>query len=155
MKDSAALNTMIEVATRRRDEALQVLGQAQREHQQAQLQMTQLQGYSAESLQRWGQRASLGFSPALLRTHQTFMGKLDHAVTFQNGVVQRLQLHVEHCHEQWLQTERDLASLQKYLERRQQTWQHQLQRQEQKSNDEMAANLHRQHQGHNDWRPPA
>lgn len=152
MKPSPTFATLVEVATRRRDEALQVLGQAQREHQQAQLQMAQLQGYSAESVQRWSHRAAQGFSPALLRTHQAFMGKLDHAVTFQQGVLARLQLHIDHCREQWLVAERELASLQKYQERRHTTWQRQLERQDQKSNDEMAANLHRHTPGHHDWK---
>lgn len=153
MKPSASLQTLADVSTRRRDEALQAFGQAQREHQQAQLQLVQLQGYTQESLQRWTQRASQGISPTLLRTHQTFMGKLDHAVAFQHGVLQRLQLHVEHCREQVFQAERELASLNKYLDRREQTWQRQLQRQEQKNNDEMAANLHRQERSHHAWRP--
>lgn len=154
MKPSASFHTLIEVAMRRRDEALQALGQAQREHQQAQLQMVQLQGYSAESIQRWSQRAAQGVSPTLLHTHQAFMGKLEHAVTFQSGVLQRMQGHIDHCRQQWQQAERELASLQKYQQRRHQTWQQQMQRQDQKSNDEMAANVHRYHSNHSDWRPP-
>lgn len=152
MKTSQTFVTLIEVAIRRRDEALQTLGQAQREFQQAQLQLTQLQGYSAESVQRWSLRAAQGFSPALLRTHQAFMGKLDHALAFQQGVLQRLQLHIDHCREQWLLAERELASLQKYQERRQASWQRRLEQQDQKSTDEMATNLHRHTPGHHDWK---
>ncbi|NIC41931.1 flagellar export protein FliJ [Aquabacterium sp. A08] len=152
MSTAHALDTVVEVATRRRDEALQALGRAQREHQQAQGQLVQLQDYTRESLQRWQQRAGQGISPTLLRTQQTFMGKLDHAVAFQHGVLQRLQLHIDHCREQLLQAERELASLTKYLERRHQAQQHRLQRQDQKSNDEMAANQHRQHSAAHPWK---
>jgi len=51
-----------------------------------------------------------------------------------------------------LPAERELASLQKYAERKEKAWQHQLQRQEQKSNDEMAANLHRQNTAATPWK---
>ena len=44
MKPNPSLDTLVEVATRRRDEALQALGAAQREHLQAEQQMAQLQG---------------------------------------------------------------------------------------------------------------
>lgn len=152
MNASAALNTVVEVATRRRDEALQALGRAQREHQQAQQQMAQLQGYSSESLQRWSQRASQGISITLLQTQQNFMGKLDHAVAFQHGVLQRLQGQIDHCQAQLVHAERELASLNKFLDRRHQTWQRQLHRQEQKSNDEMAANQHRLHSAAHPWK---
>lgn len=155
MKPNPSLDTLVEVATRRRDEALQALGAAQREHLQAEQQMAQLQGYSVESLQRWTQRAQQGISPALLRTQQTFMGKLDYAVAFQRGVLQRLNLNIEHCRERLVQAERELAGLNKYLDRRHLAWQRQLDRQEQKSNDEMAANLHRQHSASHPWKHPA
>ncbi|GAB3186957.1 flagellar export protein FliJ [Hydrogenophaga aquatica] len=153
MKKPAQLTTVLDVCTQRRDEALRALGEAQREWQQAQQQMLQLQGYTAESLQRWSQRAAQGVSASLLQTQQQFLAKLDHAVAFQNGVLQRLQLHIEHCQQQVVQAERDLASMQKFAERREKAWQHVLQRQEQKSNDEMAANLHRQgHQSTTTWK---
>lgn len=152
MKTSNALQTVVEVATRRRDEALQALGRAQREHQQAQQQMLQLQGYSHESLERWSVRASQGISATLLQTQQNFMGKLDHAVSFQQGVLQRLQQQLDRCQTRLLDTERELASLSKFLDRRHQAWQHQLNRQEQKSNDEMAATQHRLHSAAHPWK---
>lgn len=152
MKTLRALETVVEVATRRRDEALQALGKAQREQQQAEQQLAQLQGYTAESLQRWRQRASVGISATLLQTQQNFMGKLDHAVSFQNGVLQRLQLNIDHCREQLVQAERELASLNKFVERREQAHQHRVQKQDQKANDEMAANQHRQHSTAHLWK---
>lgn len=144
MKKPQDLDAVIEVYTRKRDDMLQSLGHAQRELQQAQQQMDQLQSYAAESQQRWLQRATGGVSPTLILTQRQFMAKLDHAITFQNGVMQRLQLSIDNCQQLLLQAERELAGIHKYIERRTQQWQHQLQRQEQRHNDEMAANLHRQ-----------
>lgn len=143
MKKPASLQPVLELAEQKRDDALQRLGQAQRELQQAEQQMSQLQDYTAESLQRWSQRATLGVSPTLLHTHQQFMAKLDDAVAFQNGVLQRMHAHVAHCQQQVQEAERELASLKKFTQRREEAWQHQLQQQEQKRNDEMAANVFR------------
>ena len=56
---------------------------------------------------------------------------------------QRLRLQVEHRQHELLLAERALAGVGRYNDRRQQSWQHHLDRQEQKSNDEMAAHLHR------------
>ena len=152
MKAPDQLHTVVEVATRKRDDALQALARAQREYQGAALQMTQLQGYTQESLARWSDRASQGVTALLLHTHQNFMGKLDNAVTFQGNVLEKMQHRIAHCHQQVLQAERELASLTKYIDRRHQTWQRQLHRQDQKSNDEMAATQHRQHATAHPWK---
>jgi flagellar FliJ protein len=156
MKKPASLDTILEVATQRRDQALQALAQAQREWQQAQQQMLQLQGYTAESIQRWSQRsAQQGVTSTMLQTQQTFLAKLDHAVAFQNGVLERLQLHVDHCKQLVVQAERELASLQKYAERREHHWQRQQDRQEQRNNDEMAANVHQRNAAPTPWKDSA
>ena len=60
MKKPASLDVVLEVSSRRRDETLQALGHAQRELQQAEFQLLQLQNYEQESQTRWGQRASQG-----------------------------------------------------------------------------------------------
>ncbi len=152
MKKPASLHSVVEVCTQKRDEALQALGHAQREWQNAQQQLAQLENYAEESSQRWAARATHGVSPALLFTQRQFMAKLDHAVTFQNGVLQRLQLNIDHCKQQVMLAERELAGINKYADRREQQWQHQLHRQEQRRNDEMAANLHRQNTSSTSWR---
>lgn len=156
MKKPASLATVLEVSTLRRDDALQALVQARREHAQAEQQMAQLRGYTQESLDRWQARARQGVSPMLLQAQQQFMAKLDHAIGFQDGVLERTQKQIERCEQKVQQAERDLAALKKYDERREETWQKQLQHQEQKNNDEMAANLHRQHRAspdHEDLQP--
>lgn len=153
MKPSHALHTVIEVAARKRDDALRGLAQARHEQQQALLQMSQLQGYTSESQQRWSARATLGVSVALLHAHQNLMGKLEHAVQFQQGVLQRLAQNVQRCEHAVRESERELASLKKYQQRRHDVWQRQQQRLEQKSNDEMAATQHRQHAHLSPWRP--
>jgi len=150
--DASHLTVVLEVALLRRDQALQSLGQAQQQQQQALLQMSQLQGYSVETLQRWSARASGGVSVLLLHTHQTFMGRLEHAQAFQQQQLQQHAAEVQRCQNALIEAERELASLRKYQQRRHQVWLLQQQRQEQKSNDEMAAVQYRLHAGDNPWR---
>ena len=52
------LNKVVELANKRRDEALAQLAQLQREMAQAQDQMQQLRTYSDEAQARWLQRSS-------------------------------------------------------------------------------------------------
>lgn len=143
MKKPESLDRVIEVAMLRRDDARVALAKAIQEHQQAEKQGQQLQDYVVEAQTRWGQRASVGVSPELLHHHRQFMARIDQAVDFQRGVVERLQLQVEHQQQELMLAERSLAGLDRFNERRQQHWLHHLARQEQKSNDEMAAHLHR------------
>jgi len=147
------LSLVIELAQRKRDQALQALGRAQQQQQQALLQMSQLQGYSAETLLRWSERARNGVGMALLHTHQSFMWRLEHALEFQQNTLEQQAAEVQRRLQLLLQAERELASLHKYQQRRRQVRLLQQQRQEQKANDEMAAVQHRQHAGHNPHTP--
>jgi flagellar FliJ protein len=150
-----SLAMVLELALRKRDQALQALGQAQQQHEQAIMQMNQLKGYTAESQQRWRHRATLGISPTLLRTQQTFMAKLDHAVSFQDGVLNQMVHDIQRCQRAVVEAERELASLQKVQERRVHTWQKARQQHDQRTNDEIAANQHRQHAQAHSGRTPS
>ena len=70
------LNKVVEIAEKRRDEALGALGQMQRELQIAQDQMDQLQAYAQEAEQRWAVRSATGVDGALLMHHRQFMAKI-------------------------------------------------------------------------------
>jgi len=146
------LTLVIDVAQRKRDLALQALGQVQHEQRQALLQLSQLQGYSAETDLRWSERSAQGFDGVQLYTHRVFMGRLDHAQSFQQEVLQQIAQRLQQCRQQVMQAERELASLRKFQQRRHQVWLLQQQRQEQKSNDETAAVQHRLHADLHPWR---
>jgi flagellar FliJ protein len=152
LKGKESLATVLDIATRKREASLQALARARNEQQMALMQMSQLQGYTAESMQRWSQRASRGVSVMLLHTQQSFMTKLEHAVNFQHGVLDRLNQNVQRCQQQLFEAERELASLQKVQQRRIEAWQKDQQRQEQRTTDEMAANQHWQHASAHPWR---
>ncbi|BAO80203.1 flagellar biosynthesis chaperone [Serpentinimonas raichei] len=146
------LSLVIDVAQRKRDLALQALAQLQQEQRQALLQFNQLQGYSAETGLRWSERSAQGFDGVQLHTHRVFMGRLDHAQAFQQEVLQQIAQRLQQCQQHVMQAERELASLRKFQQRRHQAWLLQQQRQEQKSNDEMAAVQHRLHADLHPWR---
>ena len=136
------LHKVVELAEKRRDEAMGNLGKMQRELQTAQDQMDQLQAYAQESQARWNARSSVGVDTALLMHHRQFMQKIDHAMEFQQGVLGERQAMIERGQEQVHATERDLAGLRKFAERKQMAITHRAQRQEQKQTDEMALAIH-------------
>jgi len=137
------LDTVLEVAGLRRDDALRLLGQAMRALEQGQQQLQQLESYAAESQARWNTRASQGVTPQLLHHHRQFMARLAEASQFQRDVIARLEADVQRCQAQVVLAEREVAALDKYLDRKRQAALRANERQDQKFNDEMAANAHR------------
>jgi flagellar FliJ protein len=136
------LHKVVELAEKRRDEALGVMAQMQRELQMAQDQMDQLQSYAQEAEARWAARCSVGVDTALLMHHREFMHKIHHALEFQRGVLADRGRLIERAQEQVHTAERDLAGLRKFTDRKQQAIVHKAQRQDQKNTDEMALSIH-------------
>jgi flagellar FliJ protein len=142
MTTNQTLNKVLELAEKRRDDALGNLGRLQRELQIAQDQMDQRSAYAQESQARWPARSSGGVDTALLMHHRQFMQKIDHAMEFQRGVLGERQAMIERSQEQVFAAERDLAGLRKFTERKQQAITHRAERQDQKHTDEMALAIH-------------
>lgn len=136
------LNKVVELAQKRRDDALSTLTQLQRELRGAQDQMEQLQAYAAEAQQRWNARGASGVDATLLHHHRQFMQKIDHAMDFQRGVLSNREALVENGQQQVFVAERDLAGLRKYTDGKVQALLHKAQRQEQKATDELALSIH-------------
>lgn len=137
------LDPVIEIAERRRDEALAECARLQTEQRQAQAQMDQLVTYADEANRRWAERGAAGVDVTLLMHHRQFMAKLDNAMDFQQGVLADRAQRVQRATAAVQEAERDLASLRKYAARQIEAWQQTLQRREQKHTDEMAQNIHR------------
>ena len=137
------LEPVIEIAERRRDEALAECARLQTEQRQAQEQMDQLVTYADEANRRWAERGAAGVDVTLLMHHRQFMAKLDNAMAFQQDVLADRAQRVQRATAAMQEAERDLASLRKYAARQIEAWQQTLQRREQKHTDEMAQNTHR------------
>lgn len=142
MTQLQTLHKVVELAEKRRDEALGALAQNRREFAAAQDQMDQLASYAQEAQARWTARSAVGVDAALLMHHRQFMHKIDHAMEFQRSVLSDRQQQIDRAQEQVHATERDLAGLRKFTERKQQAIDHKAQRQEQKQTDEMALSIH-------------
>ena len=153
MSSSERFDRVVEVSGMRRDDALRALGQARQGVLHAEQQKQQLVDYAAESEMRWKHRASQGVTPQLLLHHRQFMARIDEAVRFQDGVIARLQEEVARCEQLWRLAERELASLNKFVERKRMEEMKQLERREQKLNDEMASIVHMRQQTSGNWRP--
>lgn len=137
------LEPVIEIAERRRDEALAECARLQGEQRQAQEQMDQLTTYADEANRRWVERGAAGVDVTLLMHHRQFMAKLENAMAFQQDVLADRAQRVQRATAAVQDAERDLASLRKYAARQIEAWQQTLQRREQKHTDEMAQNIHR------------
>jgi len=142
MSNLKTLHKVVEIAEKRRKDALLGLGQQQREWQIANDQMVQLQAYAQEAEQRWELRSGAGVDAAMLHHHRHFMQKILHAIEFQRGVLKERQARVDQGQAQVYAAERDVAGLRKYTERKEQARVSLLERQEQKATDEMALNIH-------------
>lgn len=142
-KPAQNLEPVIEIAERRRDEALAECARLQSEQRQAQEQMDQLTTYADEANRRWVERGAAGVDVTLLMHHRQFMAKLENAMAFQQDVLADRAQRVQRATAAVQDAERDLASLRKYAARQIEAWQQTLQRREQKHTDEMAQNIHR------------
>lgn len=142
MNNLQTIHKVVEIAEKRRKDALLVLGQHQRERQIAKEQMDQLEAYAKEAEQRWEMRSGTGVDAAMLHHHRHFMQKIQHAIEFQRGVLRERQERVDHGQALVFAAERDVAGLRKFAERKEQAIELRVQRQEQKATDEMALNIH-------------
>lgn len=142
MSNLKTLHKVVEIAEKRRKDALLVLSQQQREWQMARDQMDQLLAYSQEAEKRWEMRSGVGVDAAMLHHHRHFMQKIQHAIEFQQSVLRDRQDRVDQGQAQVFAAERDVAGLRKFAERKEQALQLNAQRQEQKATDEMALNIH-------------
>lgn len=142
MSNLKTLHKVVEIAEKRRKDALLALGQVKREWQMANEQLVQLQAYSQEAEQRWELRSGTGVDAAMLHHHRHFMGKILHAIEFQLGVLRERQERVDQGQAKVFSAERDVAGLRKYTERKELARTSLAERQEQKATDEMALNIH-------------
>lgn len=129
----------IELATRQRDQAIQVLSQATKIHLFAQNQMNQLETYAAETESRWAAAAATSTSRELLQHHYQFMGRLHHAIGLQKGTLENEMRKVERAKQHVLDVEFRLFGLQQVLKKKQLDLAALQARREQKQMDEFAA----------------
>ena len=139
MSSLSALHVAVEMATRQRDDARRALQDAQNARHAAADQLHQLQSYAVETDQRWGMAEDTLRGPEVLYHHRHFMGRLDHAIGLQTGVVHDQDTRLAQLAQRLLQAELRLTSLRKVVERRQHELALAQMRRDQKQTDERAS----------------
>ncbi|HSV54793.1 MAG TPA: flagellar export protein FliJ [Burkholderiaceae bacterium] len=133
----------VDLATRKRDAAMQEVAQAEQALAAAHEQMVQLEGYAKETETRWTVRGQISTTPELMRHHYQFMDRLSHAMELQKSVLRDREARVQACKAGVLQAEIRLASLKKVCEKKRITMAREQGRREQRDVDELAAAQHR------------
>ena len=137
----------IDLATRKRDQASQVVVGVQNAQMFAQQQMTQLQTYATETETRWLAAAQVRTTPELMQHHYQFMDRLNHAIGLQESALENAARKTEAAKRLALEAEFRLANLKQVLKKRQADMSVLQSRREQKQMDEFAAMQTRQTTG--------
>jgi flagellar protein FliJ len=145
---SQTLHVLLQHSEGQRDEALLALQQAQTQEQQLAQQAQQLQAYRTEYQQRHPARVGGSTTVDALRTHQSFMARLDQAVQQQALQLKQAQTRAAARHSELLALELRVASVRKLLHRRADAHTLSAARQDQRMADDAAANASRRTQPH-------
>jgi len=129
----------VELAQRQRDEAGQALAQVLRRHDNARLQMEQLESYAADTQARWSVGGQTQTSPQIVGHYYQFMARLEQTITLQQGVIDDVQGHCQAARQSLRDAELHMAGLSRLLEKRQRELARAAARQEQRQSDEFAA----------------
>ncbi|WP_210542258.1 flagellar export protein FliJ [Rhodoferax sp. PAMC 29310] len=134
-----SLSLAIDLATRKKDQAVMVLQHLQRMHEANQNQMGQLESYAAETEHKWAVTAQAGSTPELMGHHYQFMARLHHAISLQQDVLGGSAQKVEAARRLTMDGELRLASLRLVLKKKKADLGQLQGRREQKQMDEFAA----------------
>lgn len=129
----------VELASRQRDAANQVLAETQQVLVQAQQQMLQLQTYARETEVRWELQGQQSTTPELMTHHYQFMDRLSQAMDMQGSVIREQEGRVAQARAVLVQADQRLASFRKVCDRRRADLARDQSRKEQREVDEMAA----------------
>ena len=133
----------IDLATRKRDQAMMVLQHLRRMHEASEEKMVQLEGYAAETELKWTAAAQVGSTPELMGHHYQFMARLHHAINLQRDVLSGSAQKIETARRLAMDSELRLASLRLALKKKQVDLALLHSRREQKQMDEFAASQSR------------
>jgi flagellar protein FliJ len=134
-----ALQSLLELAERDRDEAMALLLRSEEAHRRLRQQQEQLSGYRADYEARAPGLDGRAAPIDMLRHHQVFMQRLQQALTQQEAQLQTAQAQVLRSRQQLLHCETRVASVRKLIQRRAQERQRQESRLDQNRSDEATA----------------
>ncbi|AZV92984.1 flagellar export protein FliJ [Kerstersia gyiorum] len=144
MSDTTPLDTLIDLARQRTDDALQAFGQAQGKCNQARQQLQALHEYCDDYRHNLQHGMGQGMQTATYRNYSSFLDSLDQAIAQQNGILQSQQRQLEALRQRWLDEKRKLDAYVTLATRRTHAADLVAQRREQRAMDEVSARLARQ-----------
>ena len=136
-----SLGIVIDLATRRRDEAGTMVAAAMWDLTQATQQLHQLTDYANDGETKWRARATEGVSVALMQHQRAFAEKIQQAVDFQANVIKQKETALEATRRHLQEKEQALATLKKVAERARLAQQVAEHKRAQKQTDEMAMSM--------------
>lgn len=138
MSLTPTLDLAIEMAEREREQAEQAVARALKGQQHAQGQLDQLEGYAAETQQRWSTAQAAHVSAILMTHHQSFQERLQQAIDLQRGVVRQSEQRVAAARQLRVQKELRLRGLAQLRAQKVAAHRKSQDRREQKALDELA-----------------
>jgi flagellar FliJ protein len=147
MRAIKSLLLAIDLATRKRDQASQMVMGVQNAQIFAQQQMGQLQIYATETEARWQAAAQVMTTPELMQHHYQFMDRLHHAIGLQESALENAARKTEAAKRLALEAEFRLVNLKQVLKKKQAEMGILESRREQKQMDEFASMQTRQTTG--------
>lgn len=140
MSNLRPLEMAADLARRQRDEVARMVAQRQAQRQSAVQQMQQLQAYVTETESKWIERGKAS-DAAVMHHHYQFLDKLQHAIQFQERVIQTHDGQILQAQKALVEAEHKLQRFQHVLDARKAVIVSQQMRQEQKQMDEMASQM--------------
>ncbi|MBV7486321.1 flagellar export protein FliJ [Bordetella sp. BOR01] len=141
MPSQLPLDTLIGLAKESSDEAARVLGRLNAERNHAEQQLSMLQDYRQDYLERLQAAMQSGMSAADCHNYQRFIGTLDDAIGQQTAVLRQADTHLTHGRTHWQQQQRRLNSFDALAERERRALAVQEARREQRASDEFASRM--------------
>lgn len=141
MPSQLPLDMLISLAQDHTDQAAKQLGGLHVARNNAEQQLTMLNDYRADYLQRLQNAMMTGMSAADCHNYQRFIATLDDAIDQQRAVLEQAATHLEQGKERWREERRKLNSFDALAQRQQQVQAREDARREQRLNDEYSARL--------------
>jgi len=143
MHKSNPLGTLIELALNQAEQAERKLQLLTAERRNAQEQLSTLHVYRQDYAERLMKSTESGMSASNYHNFRQFIATLDEAISQQNRVVAHIDLKIEAGKKHWYAEKRRLSSFETLQARKKQQQRIVDNRNEQRANDEISANIFR------------
>lgn len=143
MHKSNPLSTLIDLALNQADQAAKKLQLLTAERRNAQEQLSTLHVYRQDYAERLLKSTESGMSASNYHNFRQFIATLDEAISQQNRVVAHIDLKIETGKKHWYAEKRRLSSFETLQARKKQQQLIADNRNEQRANDEISANIFR------------